>query len=198
MGHLLLLRHGQSQWNLEGRFTGWIDVPLSAQGREEATAVAKQVREYHLDRAFSSKLMRARETLRIVLATIGQGQIGIEESEALNERSYGDLQGLNKEETAKTYGEEQVVSWRRSYDSRPPGGESLEDTAMRVLPYYLERIFPALEKGETVLIVAHGNSLRALVMHIEHLSPQQIVKLSIPTGALLVYAVTDDGKFVRA
>ena len=196
MGYLVLLRHGQSQWNLENRFTGWIDVPLSAQGREEAMAAAKQLNGYRLDRAFTSRLVRATDTLRIVLADIGQGQIPIEENQALNERMYGDLQGLNKEETVKQYGAQQVEVWRRSYDVRPPGGESLQDTAARVLPYYQERIHPALEKGDTVLIVAHGNSLRALVMYLEHLSPQQIVKLSIPTGALFVYAVADNGELV--
>ena len=197
MGHLVLLRHGQSQWNLEHRFTGWIDVPLSAKGREEAMAAAKQLSKYRLDRAFTSRLVRATDTLRIVLAAIGQGQIPIEENQALNERRYGDLQGLNKEETAKQYGAQQVEVWRRSYEVRPPGGESLQDTAVRVRPYYEERIQPALEKGDTVLIVAHGNSLRALVMHLEHLSPQQIVDLSIPTGALFVYAVADNGQLVR-
>lgn len=197
MGHLVLLRHGQSQWNLENRFTGWIDVPLSAKGREEAMAAARELSGYRLDRAFTSRLVRATDTLRIVLAAIGQGQIPIEENQALNERMYGDLQGLNKEETVKQYGAQQVEVWRRSYDVRPPGGESLQDTATRVLPYYQERIQPALEKGDTVLIVAHGNSLRALVMHLEHLSSQQIVDLSIPTGALLVYGVDGKGELVR-
>ena len=197
MGHLVLLRHGESQWNLENRFTGWIDVPLSAQGREEAMAAAKQLSGYRLDRAFTSRLVRATDTLRIVLAAIGQGQIPIEENQALNERMYGDLQGLNKEEMVKKYGAQQVEVWRRSYELRPPGGESLQDTAARVLPYYEERIKPALDKGDTVLIVAHGNSLRALVMHLEHLSPQQIVDLSIPTGALFVYDIDGKGGFVR-
>ena len=196
MGHLLLLRHGQSQWNRENRFTGWIDVPLSAHGREEAMAATKQLSGYRLDRAFTSRLVRATDTLRIVLAAIGQRQIPIEENQALNERMYGDLQVLNKEETVKKYGAQQVEVWRRSYEVRPPGGESLQDTAARVLPYYEKRIKPALEKGDTVLIVAHGNSLRALVMHLEHLSPQQIVDLNIPTGALLVYGVDDKGELV--
>lgn len=197
MGHLVLLRHGQSQWNLENRFTGWIDVPLSAKGREEAMAAARELSGYRLDRAFTSRLVRATDTLRIVLAAIGQGQIPIEENQALNERMYGDLQGLNKEETVKQYGAQQVEVWRRSYDVRPPGGESLQDTASRVLPYYQERIQPVLEKGDTVLIVAHGNSLRALVMQLEHLSSQQIVDLSIPTGALLVYGMDGKGELVR-
>lgn len=197
MGHLVLLRHGQSQWNLENRFTGWIDVPLSTKGGEEALAAAQQLSRYRLDRAFTSKLVRATDTLRIVLAAIGQGRIPIEENQALNERMYGDLQGLNKDETVNQYGAKQVEVWRRSYDVRPPGGESLKDTAARVLPYYLERIQPAVEKGDTVLIVAHGNSLRALVMHLEDLSSQQIVDLTIPTGALVVYALADQGKLVR-
>ena len=197
MGHLLLLGHGQSQWNLENRFTGWIDVPLSTRGGEEALAAAQQLSTYRLNRAFTSKLVRAIDTLRIVLAAIGQEQIPIEENQALNERMYGDLQGLNKEETVKTYGAEQVEAWRRSYDVRPPGGESLQDTAARVLPYYKKRIKPALEKGETVLVVAHGNSLRALVMHLERLSPQQIVTRSIPTGVLSLYKVDATGGAVR-
>lgn len=196
MGHLVLLRHGESQWNLEHRFTGWIDVPLSMQGREEAMAAAQQLSRYRFDRAFTSRLIRATETLRIVLAAIGQGQIPLEESQALNERMYGDLQGLNTHETVEKYGAQQVEVWRCSYEVRPPGGESLQDTAARVLPYYEERIKPALDQGDTVLVVAHGNSLRALVMHLEHLSPQQIVHLSIPTGALLVYGVDDKGELV--
>ncbi|MDC8446898.1 MAG: 2,3-diphosphoglycerate-dependent phosphoglycerate mutase [Nitrospira sp.] len=196
MGHLVLLRHGESQWNLEHRFTGWIDVPLSTQGREEAMAAAIQLSRYRFDRAFSSRLIRATETLRIVLAALGQGQIALEESPALNERMYGDLQGLNENEAVEKYGAQRVEGWRCSYEVRPPRGESLQDTAARVLPYYEERIKPGLDQGATVLIVAHGNSLRALVMHLEHLSPQQIVDLSIPTGALLVYGVDDKGELV--
>jgi 2,3-bisphosphoglycerate-dependent phosphoglycerate mutase len=194
MGHLVLLRHGESQWNLENRFTGWIDVPLSDQGRDEAMVAAQKLSGYRLDRAFSSRLVRATDTLRIVLDAIGQGQVPIEENQALNERMYGDLQGLNKEETIKKYGAQRVETWRRSYEVRPSGGESLQDTAARVLPYYEERIKPALGNGDTVLIVAHGNSLRALVMHLEHLLPQQIVDLSIPKGTLLIYGVDDNGK----
>lgn len=192
----MLLRHGQSQWNLENRFTGWIDVPLSAKGREEAIAAAKKLAGYRFDRAFTSRLIRAAETLRIVLAVLEQGQTPIEENQALNERMYGDLQGLNKDETAKQYGEHQVQQWRRSYDVRPPGGESLQDTAVRVLPYYERQIQPHVLAGETVLVVAHGNSLRALVMHITHLSKQQIVRLHIPTGSLLLYEFDNVGKVI--
>lgn len=196
MGHLVLLRHGESQWNLENRFTGWIDVPLSDQGRDEAMVAAQKLSGYRLDRAFTSRLVRATDTLRTVLAAIGQGQIPIEENEALNERMLGHMQGLNNAEMVKRYGAEEVQGWRRSYEVQAPGGESLQDTAARVLPYYEERIKPALDQGNTVLIVAHGNSLRALVMHCEHLSPQQIVDLNIPTGALLIYGVDDKGKLV--
>ena len=197
MGHLFLLRHGQSQWNLENRFTGWVDVPLSSKGREEAMAAGQQLLGYHLDRAFTSKLVRATETLTLVLRVVGQETIPIEEHQALNERMYGDLQGLQKEETAKKYGEQQVHLWRRSYDQRPPGGESLQDTAARVLPYYHERIEPHAKQGKEILIVAHGNSLRALVMYLEKLSTEQILTLSIPTGTLLIYDVNDCGQARR-
>jgi 2,3-bisphosphoglycerate-dependent phosphoglycerate mutase len=196
MGHLVLLRHGESQWNLENRFTGWIDVPLSDQGRDEAMVAAQKLSGYRLDRAFTSRLVRATDTLRTVLAAIGQGQIPIEENESLNERMLGYMQGLNNAEMVKRYGAEEVEGWRRSYEVQPSGGESLQDTAARVLPYYEERIKPALDQGNTVLIVAHGNSLRALVMHCERLSPQQIVDLNIPTGALRIYGVDDKGKLV--
>ena len=194
MGHFVLLRHGQSQWNLENRFTGWIDVPLSTKGGEEALAAAQQLSRYRLDRAFTSKLVRATDTLRIVLAAIGQGRIPIEENQALNERMYGELQGLNKAETAKKYGDEQVKIWRRSYDVRPPGGESLKDTAERVLPYYESRIKPYVLKGETILIAAHGNSLRALVMQLDQLTREQVLELNIPTGAPLLYEIDNSGK----
>ena len=136
MARLILLRHGESQWNLENRFTGWVDVPLSPRGIQEAKDAGEKLRSFTFDRAFTSVLARANETLRLVLETIGQTGIPIEKDKALNERMYGELQGLNKDETAKKYGEEQVKIWRRSYDVRPPGGESLKDTAERVLPYY--------------------------------------------------------------
>jgi 2,3-bisphosphoglycerate-dependent phosphoglycerate mutase len=194
MARLVLLRHGESQWNLENRFTGWVDVPLSARGVEEAKNAGDKLRGYTFDRAFTSVLVRANETLRLVLEAIGQTQIPIERDQALNERMYGELQGLNKAETAKKYGEAQVKIWRRSYDVRPPGGESLKDTADRVLPYYEARIKPHLLKGETILIVAHGNSLRALVMQLEQLSKDQVLELNIPTGVPLLYELDDSGK----
>jgi 2,3-bisphosphoglycerate-dependent phosphoglycerate mutase len=194
MARLVLLRHGESQWNLENRFTGWVDVPLSTRGVEEAKNAGDKLRGYTFDRAFTSVLVRANETLRLVLEAIGQTQIPIERDQALNERMYGELQGLNKAETAKKYGEAQVKIWRRSYDVRPPGGESLKDTADRVLPYYEARIKPHLLKGETILIVAHGNSLRALVMQLEQLSKDQVLELNIPTGVPLLYELDDSGK----
>ncbi|CAE6702723.1 2,3-bisphosphoglycerate-dependent phosphoglycerate mutase [Nitrospira defluvii] len=194
MSRLVLIRHGESQWNLENRFTGWVDVPLSPKGVEEAKAAGKKLADFKFDRAFSSVLARANETLRLVLETIGQTTIPIEKDKALNERMYGELQGLNKAETAKKFGDEQVKIWRRSYDVRPPGGESLKDTAERVLPYYESRIKPYVLKGETILIAAHGNSLRALVMQLEQLTREQVLELNIPTGAPLLYELDNSGQ----
>ena len=194
MSKLVLIRHGESQWNLENRFTGWVDVPLSPKGVEEAKAAGKKLAGFTFDRAFTSVLIRANETLRIVLEVIGQTTIPIEKDKALNERMYGELQGLNKAETAKKYGDEQVKIWRRSYDVRPPGGESLKDTAERVLPYYDRRIKPRVLQGETILIAAHGNSLRALVMQLEQLTREQVLELNIPTGAPLLYELDNSGK----
>lgn len=194
MARLILLRHGESQWNLENRFTGWVDVPLSPRGIQEAKNAGDKLRGFTFDRAFTSVLVRANETLRLVLEAIGQPHIPIEKDKALNERMYGELQGLNKAETAKKYGDEQVKIWRRSFDVRPPGGESLKDTADRVLPYYESKIKPFLLKGETILIAAHGNSLRALVMQLEQLSKEQVLELNIPTGAPLLYEFAHHGK----
>ena len=196
MARLILLRHGESQWNLENRFTGWIDVPLSPRGTQEAKDAGEKLRSFTFDRAFTSVLARANETLRLVLDTIGQTGIPIDKDKALNERMYGELQGLNKAETATKYGEAQVKIWRRSYDVRPPGGESLKDTAERVLPYYERTIKPYLLKGDTILVAAHGNSLRALVMELEQLSREQVLELNIPTGAPLLYELDNKGKVV--
>jgi 2,3-bisphosphoglycerate-dependent phosphoglycerate mutase len=196
MARLVLLRHGESQWNLENRFTGWVDVPLSPRGIQEAVNAGETLRGFTFDRAFTSVLVRANDTLRLVLDAIGQSNIPIEKDKALNERMYGELQGLNKDETAKKYGEAQVKIWRRSYDVRPPGGESLKDTAERVLPYYEQAIKPALLKGETVLVAAHGNSLRALIMELEQLSREEVLELNIPTGAPLLYELDQTGKVV--
>jgi 2,3-bisphosphoglycerate-dependent phosphoglycerate mutase len=194
MARLVLLRHGESQWNLENRFTGWVDVPLSPRGVEEAKSAGGKLKGFTFDRAFTSVLSRATETLRLVLEALGQTAIPIEKDKALNERMYGELQGLNKAETATKYGEAQVKIWRRSYDVKPPGGESLKDTADRVLPYYESRIKPYVLKGETILIAAHGNSLRALVMQLEQLSKEQVLELNIPTGAPLLYELDNSGK----
>jgi 2,3-bisphosphoglycerate-dependent phosphoglycerate mutase len=196
MARLVLLRHGESQWNLENRFTGWVDVPLSPRGNQEAQHAGEKLRSFTFDRAFTSVLIRANETLRLVLEVIGQTAIPIEKDKALNERMYGELQGLNKAETAKKYGEEQVKIWRRSYDVRPPGGESLKDTAERVLPYYERTIKPYLLKGEAILVAAHGNSLRALIMELEQLSREQVLELNIPTGAPLLYELDKTGNVV--
>jgi len=196
MARLILLRHGESQWNLENRFTGWVDVPLSPRGIQEAQHAGEKLRSFTFDRAFTSVLARANETLRLVLEAIGQTGIPIEKDKALNERMYGELQGLNKDETVKKYGEQQVKIWRRSYDVRPPGGESLKDTSERVLPYYEQTIKPYLLKGEAILVAAHGNSLRALIMELEQLSREQVLELNIPTGAPLLYELDKTGKVV--
>jgi len=197
MARLVLLRHGESQWNLENRFTGWVDVPLSARGIQEAKNAGEKLRGFTFNRAFTSVLARANETLRLALEVIGQTHIPVEKDKALNERMYGELQGLNKAETAKKYGEDQVKIWRRSYDVRPPGGESLKDTADRVLPYYDKMIKPHIMNGETILVAAHGNSLRALVMELEDLSREQVLELNIPTGAPLLYEIDGAGKVVN-
>ncbi len=194
MARLVLLRHGESQWNLENRFTGWVDVPLSPKGEEEARAAGAKLATMRFDCAFASVLKRAIDTLTIVLEAIGQKDIPIEKDQALNERLYGDLQGLNKGETAAKYGEQQVKLWRRSYDVRPPGGESLKDTAERVLPYYESRIKPKILQNKTVLVAAHGNSLRALVMELDHLSKEEVLELNIPTGAPLLYEFDEQGQ----
>ena len=189
MSKLILLRHGQSTWNLENRFTGWVDVELTPQGEAEAAQSGEKIKMagIHLDRAFTSVLKRAIETLNICLRSAGQEGIPIEYDQALNERHYGDLQGLNKAETAEKFGEAQVKLWRRSYSVQPPGGESLEDTSKRTLPYFESKILPALERGENILISAHGNSLRAIVMKLDSLTEQQIVELNIPNGVPIIY-----------
>src|SRR3989339_1631684 len=163
MGVLILIRHGQSQWNLETRFAGWPDIPLTDRGREDAGKAAAALASHRFNRAFTSKLNRASETLSIILQALKQTGIPIEADAALNERHYGDLQGLNKAETAEKFGAEQVHIWRRSYDIAPPNGESLKDTAARTLPYFNTKILPDIKAGKNILVVAHGNSLRSIV-----------------------------------
>lgn len=194
MAQLVLLRHGESQWNLENRFTGWVDVPLSPKGEQEAREAGQKLKAFRFDRAYTSVLKRAIDTLQIVLEVTGQTGIPIEKDQALNERLYGELQGLNKAETAQKYGEQQVKIWRRSYDVRPPGGESLKDTAERVLPYYERHIQPDILAGRNILVTAHGNSLRALVMHLDRLSTAEVLELNIPTGVPLLYEFDEAGK----
>ena len=192
MGKLVIIRHGQSEWNLANRFTGWVDVDLSPNGVKEAEKAGSKLQGYHFDAAFSSTLKRANRTLRIALDLIGQQDLDIERDDALNERMYGDLQGMNKDEARQEFGEEQVHIWRRSYDIAPPGGESLKDTRERVLPYYKEHIEPLLREGKDIIISAHGNSLRALVMYLEDLSPEEILQKEIPTGEPRVYELDSE------
>lgn len=187
MAILVLVRHGESQWNLENRFTGWIDIDLTDKGREEARRAGKKIKGVRFDKAYTSALKRAQETLTIILKIIGQETIPIEKDKALNERMYGDLQGLNKAETAKKYGDEQVHIWRRSYDVKPPGGESLKDTAARTLPYYEAKIVPDLKAGKNILVSAHGNSLRSIVMFLDKLTKEQVLNLNLGTGVPIVY-----------
>ncbi len=194
--HLVLLRHGQSEWNLENRFTGWVDVDLSPQGEEEARRAGALLAGFIFDRIHTSVLKRAIRTAELALETAGHAPVELIKHEALNERHYGALQGLNKDETREKYGEEQVRLWRRSYDIAPPEGESLKDTAARVLPHFQSAILPRLEAGAHTLVAAHGNSLRALIMHLENLAPEEIVRVEIPTGCPLHYEIKN-GRFIR-
>jgi len=191
----VLVRHGQSEWNKKNLFTGWRDPGLTAQGMEEAREAgqAMKAKGLRFDVAFTSALSRAQETNRIMLEELGQGDLEIVEDQALNERDYGDLSGLNKDDAREKWGEEQVHIWRRSYDVPPPGGESLKMTAERVLPYFEKEILPRVLKGERVLVAAHGNSLRALVMQLDKLNQEQVLALNIATGAPIVYQLDDKG-----
>jgi 2,3-bisphosphoglycerate-dependent phosphoglycerate mutase len=190
---LVLVRHGQSEWNLKNLFTGWRDVDLTEQGVAEAREAGRKLKAQGLtfDVAYTSALKRAQRTLDLMLAEMGQ-TIPIVKDQALNERDYGDLSGLNKDDARKKWGEEQVHIWRRSYDIAPPGGESLKDTLARTLPYYVTEILPRVLRGERVLVAAHGNSLRALVMVLEKLSPEQILKREIGTGVPIIYRLDAD------
>jgi len=194
MGKLILLRHGQSTWNLENKFTGWIDVPLTEQGEQEARRAGEHLKGVRIDKAYTSVLSRAIETLRIALEAAGQPEVPTEYDQAINERMYGDLQGLDKAETAKKFGDEQVKLWRRSYDIAPPNGESLKDTAARALPYFRAHILPDVKAGKTVLVSAHGNSLRAIVMELDNLTREQVLELNIPNGIPIIYDIDSAGR----
>ncbi len=191
--NLVLVRHGQSEWNKKNLFTGWKDPELTNQGIEEAIKAGKDLKTKNIkfDIMFTSDLLRAQETGRLILEHMDQSDIQVIKNQCLNERNYGDLAGLNKDDAREKWGEEQVHVWRRSFDVPPPGGESLKDTAERVLPYFHSEIFPKVEDGLDVLIAAHGNSLRALVMELEEINSDEIVKLEIATGDPLTYEYSE-------
>ena len=191
---LVLVRHGESDWNKKDLFTGWRDVDLTEGGIAEARAAGRKLKAQGLkfDVAFTSALIRAQRTLDIMLDELGQRGIPVLKDQALNERDYGDLVGLNKDDARKRWGEEQVHVWRRSYDVAPPGGESLRDTAARVLPYYIQEMLPRVLQGNRVLVSAHGNSLRALVMVLDRHTPESITQLNLDTGAPMIYRLNAD------
>jgi len=191
---LVLVRHGQSDWNLKNLFTGWFDVDLSERGVAEAHAAGRKLKAQglHFDVAFTSSLIRAKHTLDIMQAELGQQDLPVLRDQALNERDYGDLVGLNKDDARERWGEEQVHLWRRSYEVAPPRGESLRDAAARVLPYYIQEILPRVMRGEHTLVSAHGNSLRALVMVLDRHTPESITKLNLDTGVPMIYRLNAD------
>jgi 2,3-bisphosphoglycerate-dependent phosphoglycerate mutase len=191
---LVLVRHGQSEWNLKNLFTGWRDVDLSPLGVEEAKSAGRKLKakSFRFDLAYASALIRAQNTLKLMLEELGQTGLEEHRDQALNERDYGDLVGLNKDDARKKWGEAQVHQWRRSYAVNPPGGESLRDTGARVWPYYVTRILPDVMRGKRVLVSAHGNSLRSLAMVLDKLTPDEVVKLEIATGVPLVYRLNAD------
>ncbi|MFO0356099.1 MAG: 2,3-bisphosphoglycerate-dependent phosphoglycerate mutase [Sphingobacteriaceae bacterium] len=187
MAQLVIFRHGQSIWNLENKFTGWVDVDLTPKGVDEAKAAGEKIKNFKFDHAYSSDLQRAQKTMATALEVAKHAPLTPVYDKALNERMYGDLQGLDKTETAKKFGEDQVKIWRRSFDIAPPNGESLKDTAARVLPYFEKEIAPKLKAGKNVIVVAHGNSLRALIMHLEKMTPKQILEFEIGTAQPRLY-----------
>ena len=200
MDHLLVLvRHGQSEWNLKNLFTGWHDVDLTEKGVEEAIAAGKALKARNLvfDAAYTSALKRAQRTLDLMLTEMGVTGLPIFKDQALNERDYGDLTGLNKDDARVKWGDEQVHLWRRSYDVPPPGGESLEMTAQRTLPYFKSEIMPRVKAGERILVAAHGNSLRSIVMDLEGLTGEEIVKREIATGVPIIYRINPDGSIAE-
>jgi 2,3-bisphosphoglycerate-dependent phosphoglycerate mutase len=192
---LVLVRHGESEWNRLNRFTGWKDVGLTEEGMAEAHRAGAMLKEtgQRFDCAFTSTLKRAHNTLDIILEELGQGKLPTVKAAALNERDYGELVGINKEEARKRWGADQVHIWQRSYDTAPPGGESLKDTALRVVPFYEKWIVPELQKGKSVIVVAHGNSLRSLIMELDRLTPDEVMQVELGTGMPLVYRLNADG-----
>jgi 2,3-bisphosphoglycerate-dependent phosphoglycerate mutase len=206
MATLILIRHGESQWNLENRFTGWVDVELSAKGIQEADSAGKKLASYKIDKAYTSVLKRAMNTLDLAMKSAGKTDLPIVRDAALNERHYGALQGLNKAETAKLYSDEQVHIWRRSYDVPPPTektdfnpegiSESLKDTGARAIPYFDKNIAADLKAGKNVIVAAHGNSLRSIVMHLENMTKEQVLELNIPTATPLVYELDGNLKII--
>ncbi|HRH93430.1 MAG TPA: 2,3-bisphosphoglycerate-dependent phosphoglycerate mutase [Candidatus Peribacteria bacterium] len=191
MSSLVLIRHGQSLWNLENRFTGWTDVPLTDRGAADAALTGKALKDFTFDIAFTSRLKRANDTLATVLKAMGAKDVPTEFDSALNERHYGDLQGLNKAETAAKYGQDQVKLWRRSYDTRPPNGESMADCERRTLPFFLQYVLPLVHAGKNVIIAAHGNSLRPIMKYLENLSPEDASGMEI--GLVSPYVYTFEG-----
>ena len=196
MAFLVLVRHGQSQWNKKNLFTGWKDPDLTEEGEKEAIAAGLVLKKFgfNFDMMFTSVLLRAKRTAQIILEQMGQTNLITIEDKALNERDYGDLSGLNKDEAKKRWGEKQVKAWRRSFNTPPPGGESLKTTSERVLPYFEKKIMPSLTKNQQIIVCAHGNSLRALVMKLDELSPEEVTNLEIKTGAPICYKVDGQGQ----
>lgn len=192
---LVLVRHGQSDWNKKNLFTGWTDVPLTQEGMDEAKEAGTRLQKlgYKFDIAFTSHLIRAWKTLILILDELGQEGLPTINHKALNERDYGDLAGLNKDDARRKWGDEQVHIWRRSYETRPPGGESLKDTADRALPYFEKEIMPLVMEGKNVIVAAHGNSLRAIIMKLDKLSEEEVTQLNLPTGSPIVYRFNEDG-----
>ena len=196
MPTLVLIRHGQSQWNKENRFTGWIDIDLSPEGEAEAHSCAKKLANFDFDAGYTSALVRAQHTLQIIMQDNGWS-FPVKKNKAINERMYGDLQGKNKDEMRQIYGAEQVQIWRRSYDIAPPNGEALKDTAARSIPYFKKYILADLKKGKNVIVSAHGNSLRSIVMFLDKLTEDEVVRLEIPTGVPYLYEFDKKGKITR-
>jgi 2,3-bisphosphoglycerate-dependent phosphoglycerate mutase len=198
MATLVIFRHGQSTWNLENKFTGWVDVELTEKGIQEAKNAGEKLKPFKFDLAYASDLKRAQNTLKLALEISNQANVPTKYNKALNERMYGDLQGLDKTETAQKFGEDQVKIWRRSYDIAPPNGESLKDTADRVIPYFKAEIEPKLKEGKNIVIAAHGNSLRALIMYLENLTPQQILEFEIGTAVPRCYELDANLQVLKA